>query len=421
MKFALASDSISPIYIKAIFVSLSFLLWVDAFTGMIQFYAGIDLKLSLLYKLPLIGALIFIIGLYSRAAFSLILLSILILIVGPLYRFSFDPKIGFLANDISLAIKLISPFIAFTFCKAVARQFPTILGEYGIRVLWINFYAVLFNLMVGALGFGYPSYSGGENGEGIGVNGFYVAGNELSGCYVLLFGFALHSLWNSKRIFYYPMSLITLICGALIATKTAMFASLLLVFAIPIFNERENIFRLTKLKVKLFLPLFFVIGLAVYFIIDFLIVVGLYDKVIWVIQEKGVWGLILSGRVEFSHQILDAFFAESGWFEHLFGIGTIGMSDYFNTKYSAEVDPVDIFVYFGIFGSVIIYIFTVFMMLPTLHLINKAKYLPPIILLVNILLLMLSIFSGHILNSGMLGLLWGMFNGLVYVKMIESK
>ncbi|XQW85921.1 hypothetical protein ACOYR1_04030 [Thalassotalea piscium] len=421
MRSTLTGDFASPLFIKAIFIALSFILWIDAFTGMIQFYAGVDLKLSLIYKLPLIGALIVVIGLYSRLTFSLILLSIFILILGPLYRFSFDPKIGFLANDLSLAIKLITPFIAFYFCRIVATQFPNIIGSYGIKALWINFYAVVFNLIIGALGYGYPSYSGGENGEGIGVNGFYIAGNELSGCFVLLFAFVMHSLWNSKRFFYYPMSVFTLICGALIATKTAIFASLLLVFAIPIFNERENIFKLTKLKVKLFLPLFVIVALAVYFIIDFLMVVGLYDKVIWVIEEKGIWGLILSGRVEFSNQVLEVFFWSSGWFEYLFGIGTIGMSDYFNTKYSAEVDPVDIFVYFGVLGSVIVYMYTIIMMLPSLRLLNKNKYLPPIIVLVNILLLLLSVFSGHILNSGMLGLLWGMFNGLVYVKIVESK
>ena len=217
------------------------------------------------------------------------------------------------------------------------------------------------------------------------------------------------------------MSFITLICGALIATKTAMFASLILVFIIPVVNERDRIFLLTKLKVKLFLPLIIVSGAILFFIIDFLTAIGLYDKIIWVIQEKGVWGLILSGRIEFSNQILDAYFESSKWFEYLFGIGTIGMSDYFNTKYSAEVDPVDIFVYFGVIGSFIVYTFTIFMLLPSLLLLKTKKYFPPIIVLVNIVLLMLSIFSGHILNSGMLGLLWGMFNGLIYVKVVEYK
>ncbi|PCI59014.1 MAG: hypothetical protein COB35_12260 [Gammaproteobacteria bacterium] len=236
-----------------------------------------------------------------------------------------------------------------------------------------------------------------------------------------MFGFVLHYCWNIKRLIFYPMAILTIICSALIATKTAMFASLLLVFLIPIVNERANVFKLTKLKLKLFIPLLIFSSLLIYFILDLLHTIGLYDKVIWVIQEKGVLGLLLSGRIEFSTQIIEAFMLFSTWFEYAFGVGTIGMSDYFFSKYSSEVDPVDLFVYFGVIGSTIVYFTYYIMMLPAFSVFRRSSFLSPIIVLVNMILLLLSFFSGHILNSGMLGLLWGVFNSLVFIKPIERQ
>lgn len=96
------------------------------------------------------------------------------------------------------------------------------------------------------------------------------------------------------------------------------------------------------------------------------------------------------------------------------------MSDYFFTKYSAEVDPVDLFVYFGLIGSLVAYLFLFITMLPAFSVFKSDKLFPPVIVLVNIILVMLAFFSGHILNSGMLGLLWGLFNSLVFVKPVAQ-
>jgi hypothetical protein len=401
---------------KIIFIMLSYLLWIDALSGMLQFYGGFALKISLLYKLPLVACMLTIIALKSRTVLLLVILAIIVLILGPAVKYTSNNKTAFLFNDLSLAIKTITPFITFYFCRTIAQIYPDILGTHGIKALWINFLAILFNLIIGTLGFGFSSYEGGEDGEGIGVRGFYVAGNELSGCFVLLFGFVLHYCWNYRRLYFYPFSIVTIICGALIATKTAMLASFILIFLVPIVNERQHLFHFTKLKIKLFFPLVIVGALASYFILEFLQTVGLRDKIMWVLQENGMWGLIFSGRVEFVSNIIDAFMSSAGWFEYLFGIGTVGMSDYLRGKYSAEVDPVDLFVYVGVLGSIVVYVSVFLMILPAFLMGKQDRFLPPIIILVNLILLMLCVVSGHILNSGMLGPLWGLFNGLLYVK-----
>jgi len=406
---------------KIIFISLSYLLWIDALTGMLLFYGGVDLKISLLYKLPLVACMLAIIALKSRTVLLLIILAFILLILGPAFKFTSNHKTSFLFNDISLAIKVITPFITFYFCKTIAQIYPDILGVYGIKALWINFLAILFNLLIGVLGLGYPSYEGGEDGQGIGVRGFYVAGNELSGCFVLLFGFILHYCWNHRRLYFLPLSLVAAVCGALIATKTAMLASIILIFMVPVVNERKHLFHFTKLKIKLFFLILIGASLATYFILDVLQTIGLRDKIMWILKEKGIWELIFSGRIEFVSKIIDAFMASAGWFEYLFGIGTIGMSDYFTTKYSAEVDPVDLFVYVGVVGSTIVYASVFLMILPAFLMGKQDRFLPPVVVLVNLILLMLSVFSGHILNSGMLGPIWGLFNGLLFIKLQVNK
>jgi hypothetical protein len=406
---------------KIIFICMAFLLWVDSLTGMLQVYTGIDFKISLLYKLPLLASMILIIALKSRMTLLLVLVSFIFLIIGPAARFTENNKSDFLFNDISLAIKAITPFITFYFCKIIAKVHPDILGRYGTKVLMINLLAILFNLFVGTLGYGFPSYEGGEDGQGIGVRGFYVAGNELSGCFVLLFGFILHYCWNIKKAYFYPVAIVTAMCGALIATKTAMLASIILIFMVPIVNERKNLFRLTKLKVRLFLMMLVGVALATYFILDFLQSIGLRDKMMWILKEKGLLELIFSGRLDFVSNIMDAFMAGAGWFQYLFGIGTVGMSDFFVTKYSAEVDPVDLFVYVGAVGSTIVYAAILAVILPAFLMCRRDRFLPPVVVLVNLILLLLSVLSGHILTSGMLGPLWGLFNGLIFVRELNNR
>ncbi|NTS76899.1 O-antigen ligase family protein [Catenovulum sp. SM1970] len=406
---------------QVIFLLLSFTLWIDALTGMVQLYGISNIKLSLLYKLPLVLCMLYVVGEHNHKLMLAIMLAMFLLLLGPSSYFLTSPKISFYVKDFGNVVKILTPFIVFCYCKTLAEVAPNLLGKYGLRALWINFGAIVFNLIIGVMGFGYPSYaSGGVDDEGIGINGFYTAGNEFGGCFILLFGFVLHYFWNKNKLHFFFMAIATFISGALIATKSAMIASLLLIFAIPLFNERKNIFRFTKLKLKLFVPISVLSLLLVVFIIEFLEAVGLYDKMHFILNERGILHLILSGRVEFSEAILSAFMSVASGFEYLFGIGAVGISDFFATKYSAEVDPVDLFAYYGLIGLTASYAFIIIMTVTALSVLKTDKYLPPIIILVNLILILLSILSGHIMMSGMLGLIWGLLNGLIFIKKVNK-
>ncbi|RUO62612.1 O-antigen ligase family protein [Pseudidiomarina insulisalsae] len=397
--------------------AMAFLLWVDTLTGMSVYYGvGIG-SISMLYKLMIIGLVFVIIGSHSPRLLALFLFGFIILLIGPSQSFLTFGESKYYFDDISYALKLLTPVLIFSFMFIIKRSYPELINYWLPVILFSNFAAVIFNLVLGKLGFGWPSYSGTAGQPGIGVNGFYVAGNELSACFVLLYGFVLHHVWLHRSKWSYVMvALSALYFGAAIATKTAMLASLLLVFLVPLINEREHLFKFTKLKLALLGPFLIVTFGVVLFIEAVLTSIGLWEKFTWIIAEKGVLTLIVSGRDEKASQLLAYFEQYASVWDYLWGIGASGITHFEPIFYGAEVDPVDIFIWFGFTGVLIVLAGIVVMNYLAVRAIRSPAFYPPIIVLVNLILLLLSLISGHIWASGMLGILWGAFNGLIFVQ-----
>lgn len=405
-----------------ILVAMTCLLWVDTLTG-ISVYYGVGLTgLSMLYKL-LILALVFInIGSYSPKLLLIFLSLILILMIGPTQSFLTFGQTNYYFDDFSYALKLITPIVVFSYLYILRCVYPELLRRWLPIILFSSFAAVIFNLVLGKLGFGWPSYGGTSGQPGIGVNGFYVAGNELSACFVLLYGFVLHYVWitQSKRR-YMLVALSALYFGAAIATKTAMLASLMLVFLVPLINERRNLFKLTKLKLALLGPFVLLTTAIILFIETVLTRIGLWEKFTWIISEKGWLTLLVSGRDEKAVQLLNYFEDYAATSDYLWGIGASGITHFESIFYAAEVDPIDIFIWFGLFGVGVVVTAIFIMNFLAFRSIRSSAFYPPIIVLVNLVLILLSLISGHIWASGMLGIIWGVFNGLIFVQRSEAE
>lgn len=398
-----------------VLAAFSLLLWVDTVTGAAQ-WLGLPLTVfSVLFKMPLIALMLLMLGAFRPSIAVGFLVTILVLMIGPTLQFLERPKPSFLFNDISLTLKILTPLITFFYCRLMIKLYPNMSSRLIVRALWINLGAIIFNLAAGIGGLGYPSYAPAGGGQAIGINGFYVAGNELGACFVLLYGFALHYSWNRSFKMYLTMAAVAVISGLLIATKTAMLSSFLLIFAIPLFNERENLTKLTPLKIKVFIPMLLALIAVVVFISQLLQAVGLYEKFVWIVQEKGVLTLILSGRDEFARLVLDGFELMASTFNYFFGIGTSGISEIYSIKYKAEIDPIDIFVVFGMVGLLVCSISLVALNLEAFRKIRTPHFFAPAIVAVNLVFCVLIFVSGHILYSGMLGMLWGMLNSLAFV------
>ncbi len=416
------SDSIISYNLnRLVLLAMAALLWVDTITGISVYYGVGIASISMLYKLLILMLVLLNIGGYSQKLLTFLLGALLVLLIGPTQSFVNFGESKYYFDDISYALKLLTPIIVFSYLFAVRKTYPELLEHWLPIILTSNFVAVIFNLVLGKLGFGWPSYSGTAGQPGIGVNGFYVAGNELSACFVLLYGYILHHTWlNYSKKRYVLVGLSAVYFGLAIATKTAMLASLMLVFLIPLFNERQNLLKLTKLKLALLGPFLIILASVILFIEALLRQVGLWDKFTWVIAEKGIVTLVVSGRDEKSAELLSHFESYASLGDYLWGIGASGITHFESFFYMAEVDPVDTFIWFGLIGVTVTVSAIFIMNYLAFRSIRSAALYPPLIVLVNLIFLLLSLISGHIWQSGMLGILWGVLNGLVFIRQHEE-
>ena len=88
----------------------------------------------------------------------------------------------------------------------------------------------------------------------------------------------------------------------------------LLVSFIPIVNERHNIMRLTWLKIKILAPFFLAIIVIVIAISELLEAIGLYDRMMFFYQQRGIIGILWSGRDIFIDRMFDVYLHQSNIF-----------------------------------------------------------------------------------------------------------
>jgi hypothetical protein len=368
--------------------------------------------------------LLIMIARYQFNLFISLLFVMCLLLISPVAELFRLPKVAFFIADFASVIKILMPLIVFVYLNAIYQFVPRFTEKWIKLALWSNWGILVANLLVGALGFGRSSYVLSDDST-VGSNGYIYAANELGATLIVLFGFSLHTTWNNFRKYYVAMAILTLVCGVLVTTKTAMLAAFLLIFLIPIFNERKVFFNLTYLKIKLILPALIFLVLLIIFIVDFLKGLGLYDKMVWVLSQKGVIGVIWSGRDEFSQDLISVYLHKSTLFQQIFGQGSGGVTEHLGTKYAAEVDAVDTLVWFGFSGLFICLMMPIyFIRRAAKTFLNSNSLYTPCVLLVNLLLLFLSQLSGHVWMSGTLGISLGLLNALLLLenkKSIEYK
>ncbi|WP_057830667.1 O-antigen ligase family protein [Colwellia sp. TT2012] len=399
---------------------LSFYLLADIASGFFVLQLGIDLKISLLYKMVLFVCLLLMIARYQFNVFIVLLSIITLLLVSPVAELFRLPVAEYFIADFSAVIKILMPLTVFMYFASVYQVNSVFVEKWLKFALFSNFTILLVNLAVGALGFGRPSYAL-ANDETAGSNGYIYAANELGATLIVLFGFVLHMFWNHYRKYYIVMAVLTLLCGVLVATKTAMLAAILLIFLVPLFNERQVFFRLTWLKIKLLVPATILVITLIIFIVDFLKGLGLYDRMMWILSQKGIIGVIWSGRNEFSAELLNIYVYQSTLFQQVFGQGGGGVAEHVGIKYSAEVDAVDTLVWFGFMGLLICLAMPFYFIGRAAKIfLNTDSLYAPCVLLVNLILLFLSQLSGHVWMSGTLGISLGLLNALLLLENTKS-
>ena len=403
-------------FFQLTFLMMSCLLIVDSINGFFLSGLGIDPRLSAAFKLLLLAIVLFQIGAHSLYSLAGLLSCLLLLLIGPIFTLIKTLDAGAFINDFITVLKVLTAFIIFIYCVLMARYWPELIQKYGKLVCQISFIVLALNLILGVLGFGFSSYGDEGSKTSIGVKGFFYAGNEVSGLFILFFGTSLHLLWQKHKVAYFIFTPFVFIAGLLVATKSAMLSAAVLVFLIPLFNERHRLLNLTWLKVKMILPVLLVAVMLVLVLVPVLEATGLWERFVWFYQKKGAIGIVMSGRDEFVINAVSAFQQFATLPEILFGFGRTGLG--LITKDSMEIDPIDLYFWFGIAGLLMFLLLAV-LFFRVSYLATKVKHSVwgPSVLVINIALFGVSIIAGHVLTSGMLTPFIGLLNGMAYADL----
>lgn len=265
-------------------------------------------------------------------------------------------------------------------------------------------------------GAGNLSYGLAPDGTAIGVKGGYKGGNELSTLYALGVMYLLmsHKIKGSKTaVVYIGVSIL----GLFLATKTAIAFSILAlsVAGKNILGNSLLVLKKTKLK-KRFLLLF-----------SIFMVLSLIPSVQnWVVDRSTqrlsaleykygqdyqktpeVASVLSSGRLARLSDLWESYQVKAGLHHVIVGFGWVGAQYIGDSDYalSAEIDPVDTFFAFGLWGLLTIYVFWLY---AAFQLRRYGAYGLSRIVFV---LLALSVIPGHVIYSSLAPVILGLHCG----------
>lgn len=395
-------------------------LLVDSAVGIIQKYIGVHIPISMIYKTPVLLLLLLIIALRDPKFTAWILAALLCFIIGPVIQLLTFNDPSALFYDITLALKILSPILYLRYFMIAADEIPELFSRAAPRILILSCAIFAANMLAGLFGLGYPSYTTG--GKDIGINGFFIAGNEMGAVYVILSAFLLTKAFHYSFKRYCFAAVVTIIIGVLIATKASMLASFILVLFLPIFISGKKALRPTTAKVVICTLVLLIMGIIISAFIDVLKNAGFWTRLVWIYEEHGILRLILSSRDEFATALFAIFSEHGKWYNWLFGMSSASAKHYWlATKLVAEVDPIDAVIIFGFIGLGAALVIQFYLLRHVLHWYQlQRSQLAPACLLSFLLLQALAFTSGHIWLSGMMGPFLGLMFGICYFGSRDS-
>lgn len=408
-----------PGWCRWLFLAASCYLVLDITQGALSAAGWLHWPFSVLFKAMLLaGMLVVIWQVESRRWLKTTLLLLPVLLLsGPAFsQLLYQPALPF-SQDAILAGKVLAPGIVLICFWHYARQQPEQAQWMLQLVMHISSLALLFSFVFGFMGFGYAAYSPMEQIElgALGSSGFLPAANEVSALLLILTAFQLHQSWRGHRWLYLPISLVALFCAVQLLTKTALLGVVSLILLMPLLHLNQAARR--KALWLLLSVAFLLLLSGRLWLQPLLEVLGLYDKLNWVYQEKGITGLVLSSRDLYIAQIWQAFREQFALWHQWLGVGQAGLQLHVK-KYFAESDVFDLMIFFGVVGfSWVLSIMTLLLWLGW-----RCRHLSEgrVLGVLNGILLLLALVAGHVMTSGMLWLPWLMWNGWLLYRLTNS-
>ncbi|MDX3773500.1 O-antigen ligase family protein [Chromatiaceae bacterium AAb-1] len=398
---------------KLLVLLLPWLLLADSVNGALLLATGDSYGVSVLYKsLLLLVICCRLLQLSPRWLAGLAAAGV-VLCIGPLwtYRLTGHP---YLLQDLQLALKLLTPLLAFCYGLRLFQLYPQQAKLLLHRIMLYSYLIVLLNMLLGLGGIGYTAYQPMDDVEQsfLGVKGFFYSTNELSALLLVLTAYLLLYCRQQQYLYYYLLiSGLSLLCALLLLTKTGLFGTVILIVAIPLLALPLSSWRAHRKSVLLALILAGVVLLLVILNAEMLLrMLGIYDKLQFVYQQQGLSGILLSSRDLYASRLWQVSEEHYSELHRLFGVGVAGIRLYLK-KYFAELDWFDLMIFFGITG-VVVFILTFGRFFYAAW---QQRYAAAgrVMLLLNLLLLLVSSLAGHVMTSGMLWLPWAMANAML--------
>ena len=391
-----------PILDKLLWGMIFFWLIIDSITGFFISY-GINMPLSQIFKLLI---LLLIIIRLCRIKIFLTSLSFL-----SIYIAWYFLHLALINKDYSLPLLLLSKFLTLLFLYAYFRhylnKYPAKLLINAQKALVIAWIVIAFNVIIGVMGYGIPTYGESEEDIDMGVKGFFFAGNELGGIMAVLAPFMVYivqtRLYSIKRI----LAILTILTvGVLVGTKSSILASLLSAIVVPLLYMPLR----QCLKTLFIFSIFVIFLFSSPFIKNILsdISIGLIDRWIYFYNEEGgeITKFILSGRDVFWDSKKELFL-NSNLITQMFGMGAEG-------KF-VERDHLDFLLIFGYLGLIVIVSFYSYLLVIAIKF-RHNNPLVKVIIFSDLLVISIGYIAGHVWYTAMSSVYIALLNALAFIN-----
>ncbi|MBU1438205.1 MAG: O-antigen ligase family protein [Gammaproteobacteria bacterium] len=388
-------------------------LLIDAGNGVLLQLFGQSVPLSAAYKSLLLLLMVVALVWHQVRGLLLPLLLLLLMMLGPFYSLLQSGNTAGFSYDAGMLLKILSPLLAALYFYNLVSREPEQARQAIHQIMLFSFAILVLNLLLGRLGYGFEAYLPNDYlpDQNLGTKGFFKATNELSALLLVLSGYLFASYWPQARLKFSVVLVCSLFCASSMLTKTGIAGVLLLAILIPLLQSKHHWQRFSRWIGVVVLSGVVLTLVMLWQLPLILETLGIGQKLLWVYQQQGVLGVILSSRDLYAAQNWQLAVQYYDQWHLLSGIGVTGLELY-TAKPMAELDPVDLFIWYGGLGLAYFMLWFGWVLIQSYRCYLQAPHTVAAgLLMVNAVLLLVAAMAGHVLTSGMLWIPWGMLNG----------
>lgn len=397
---------------KLLCLLIPWFLLVDCINGALLQLYGNSYALAPLYKLTLLLLMAYSIARLQPKWLLAILLALLLLLAGPALHWP-QFTMRWMIADIQLAVKALSPLLALAYLLLLQQRQPQQAAKLLHHSLYISAAVLLVNAVAGLAGLGFSAYQPleGVAQSFLGIKGFFYSTNELSAVLLVIACGLLALSWQQNKVLYILLSGAALGLALMLLTKTGLFGIVMLVALIPLLMQ-DAVFWQRQRRVIAMLA-FMLLLLCIVLLLNgeyLLKLLGVFDKLSFVYQQRGISGIVLSSRDYYAGRIWQTAADNYPDWQRLAGVGQGAVALHLK-KHFAELDWFDLLIFHGIAGLLTFVLVFVLFIRHSWQ--QRISGIGRSLLLLNLLLLLVSSLAGHVISSGMVWLPWALCNALL--------